>query len=114
MLDKPDEARGASRDPHHRLDQRRPLKSLDHLYLRQSQWSELADIIGAAARLAADEETTATLQLRLADLRETKMSEIESAIEIYRDVLERDLNNAAALAALERLIQLEPTASPSP
>ena len=41
--------------------------------------------------------------LRLASLREQKMGEAEAAIEGYREVLDRDPTNEAALTSLERL-----------
>src|SRR5258708_11623221 len=43
--------------------------------------------------------------LRLAALREGEMKQVEAAIEGYRQVLDRDPTNQAALAALERLGQ---------
>ena len=43
--------------------------------------------------------------LRLAMLRETRMDAVDAAIEIYREVLDRDPTIGPALEALERLIQ---------
>ena len=79
------------------------LTALDGLFTRQSMWEELADNLEAQLRLAYDEGEQIRLMLRLAALRESKMSMIEPAIEGYSQVLEREPQNAEALAALERL-----------
>jgi tetratricopeptide (TPR) repeat protein len=83
------------------------LKALESLYNRMERWSDLADNLLAQFSIAATPEDAIDLRLRLADLREKKMGEIESAIEIYRDVLGEDPTNARAVDALERLIQNE-------
>jgi len=54
--------------------------------------------------LVDDEQAQLALMLRLGLLRETRMNAPEAAIEIYREVLERDASNADALVALERLL----------
>ncbi len=80
------------------------LVALDALYARLEQWSELADNVGRQLALADDPEQKTSLQLRLAELRETRMGAADAAIEIHRHVLETDPGNAAALGALERLL----------
>jgi tetratricopeptide (TPR) repeat protein len=79
------------------------LQALDGLYARQERWTDLAENLDAQLRLAETDEAQLGFMLRLAQLRETKMGEVETAIEIYRQVLEREPGNADALAALERL-----------
>ncbi|MBK8941678.1 MAG: tetratricopeptide repeat protein [Polyangiaceae bacterium] len=79
------------------------LTALDGLFTRQGKWDELAENLEAQLQLAESEEAQTGLMLRLGDLRETRMNQVETAIDIYREVLERDSENAAALAALERL-----------
>ncbi|MGZ6093888.1 MAG: tetratricopeptide repeat protein, partial [Polyangiales bacterium] len=81
----------------------RALAALEGLYSRQERWTDLADNLEAQLRLAETDEAQIQLMLRLAQLRETRMSEVEQAIEIYRQVLEREPQSAEALAALERL-----------
>jgi tetratricopeptide (TPR) repeat protein len=83
------------------------LKALEGLYKRMAKWSDLADNLLAQFSIAASPEEAIDLRLRLADLREMKMGEIESAIEIYRDVLAEDPVNATAVEALERLVKNE-------
>jgi golgin subfamily B member 1 len=80
------------------------LSALDSLYEREQKWSDLADNVGRQLSLVDDEQGQLALMLKLGLLRETRMNAPEAAIEIYREVLERDANNADALAALERLL----------
>lgn len=84
----------------------RALVSLDRLYERLERWSDLADNIGRQLTIASDPDEQTGLMLRLAALRETRMGAVDAAIEIYREVLERDPSTAPALEALERLLQL--------
>ncbi len=81
------------------------LTALDQLFTRQRMWSDLAENLEAQLSLATDDDQQVALMLRLASLRETQMNQIEQAIEGYRSVLERDISNAEALGALERLGQ---------
>ena len=85
----------------------RALVALDRLYARLERHSDLADNIGRQLTIADDPETQTSLMLRLAMLRETKMNAVDAAIEIYREVLDREPENGAAMEALERLIQHE-------
>jgi len=79
------------------------LAALDSLLVRQEMWPELAENLESQLALSTDENHQLALMLRLAQLRETKMNQVEAAIEGYRQVLERDANNAQALGALEAL-----------
>ncbi|HTJ82293.1 MAG TPA: tetratricopeptide repeat protein, partial [Polyangiaceae bacterium] len=83
----------------------RALTALDGLFSRGSRWDELAENLESQLQLAESEEEQTGLMLRLGALRESKMGQVESAIDIYRQVLERDPENGPALAALERLGQ---------
>lgn len=103
-LGRPDEAIAAYREVLSLDDTSKvALTALDGLFTRQSMWDELADNLEAQLRLATDEAEQIHLMLRLAALRESRMNQIETAIDIYRQVLEREPDNADALAALERL-----------
>ncbi|MFO0738105.1 MAG: tetratricopeptide repeat protein [Labilithrix sp.] len=81
------------------------LAALDALFTRQQMWSDLAENLEAQLALAAEDDQQIALMLRLASLRETQMGQVEQAIDGYRSVLERDISNAQALGALERLGQ---------
>jgi tetratricopeptide (TPR) repeat protein len=79
------------------------LSALDGLYARGEAWRELADNLETRLKLADTEEKQRTLMLRLADLFERRLDQVERAIDTYRDVLERDPYDQNALGALERL-----------
>ncbi|MFO0614054.1 MAG: tetratricopeptide repeat protein [Polyangiaceae bacterium] len=79
------------------------LVALDGLFTRQSRWDELAEHLEEQVALADAEEVQTRLMLRLAALRESRMNQVETAIDIYRQVLDREPTNPEALAALERL-----------
>ncbi len=83
----------------------RALAALDALFVRQKMWPELAENLEAQLALAQDDASQISLMLRLAQIRESEMSQVDVAIEGYRSVLEREPTNAEALAALERLGQ---------
>ncbi|MEO7113135.1 MAG: hypothetical protein ABI183_22040, partial [Polyangiaceae bacterium] len=106
-LQKPDDAIAAYREvlgfePQSLL----ALTALDGLFTRQSKWEELAENLEAQLALAQTEEEQTRLMLRLGALRESRMDQVESAIDTYRQVLDREAENPEALAALERLGQL--------
>ena len=82
------------------------LAALDGLFSRQSMWEDLADNLEQQLRYATEDEHQIRLMLRLAALRESKMNLLETAIEGYRQVLEREPSNEEALGALERLGKL--------
>lgn len=79
------------------------LTALDALFTRQKSWGDLAENLEAQLALATEDEAQVSFMLRLANLREAEMGQIEQAIEGYRAVLERDVANEPALRALERL-----------
>jgi golgin subfamily B member 1 len=82
------------------------LLALDGLFTRQELWEDLAENLELQMNLADSEESQIQIMLRLANLREQKMGQVEGAIDGYRQVLEREPTNAEALNALERLGQV--------
>ncbi|MET0339682.1 MAG: tetratricopeptide repeat protein [Polyangiales bacterium] len=82
----------------------RALAALDQLYELQGLWPELADNVSRQLDLAEDPREQTAYMLRLARLREQRMGAVEGAIEIYREVLSREPDNAEALTALERAL----------
>ncbi|MFO0681411.1 MAG: tetratricopeptide repeat protein [Sandaracinus sp.] len=82
------------------------LGALDRLLEKQALWTDLADNIGRQLALATEPDEQTALMLKLATLRETRMGAADAAIEIHRDVLQRDPSNTDALGALERLLQV--------
>jgi tetratricopeptide (TPR) repeat protein len=80
------------------------LAALDDLYERGSQWNEQAENVARQLSMAEQEDARIRLMLRLGMIRELRMGAIDGAIEIYREVIDRDPTNAEAVAALERLL----------
>ncbi len=81
------------------------LKAQDRLLETQKSWTELADNLARQLQLTDDKPETVGLLVRLASLRESKLSEVAAAIDTYRQALELDPENEVALSALERLIK---------
>ncbi|MGC4089575.1 MAG: tetratricopeptide repeat protein [Polyangiaceae bacterium] len=107
-LGQPDEAIAAYRevlalDPTSEV----ALGALDALFTRRELWGELAENLETQLGLSDTDEGQLALMLRLAALREQRMGQVDSAIDGYRQVLERDPTNAQALGALERLAATE-------
>jgi tetratricopeptide (TPR) repeat protein len=79
------------------------LAALDQLYAASGNYVDLAENLEAQLALAESDDEQIQIMLRLAKLREEHMRDAHVAIDSYRQVLERDPMNSAALGALERL-----------
>ncbi len=84
---------------------RRALESLDRLFTRLGRWNDLSDNLQTRLSLAESPDEQTALQLRLAQVREERMADTAGAIDIHRQILERDVSNADAIGALERLVE---------
>ena len=86
----------------------RALKALDRLYLSQRHWQDLGDNLARQLALVAmdtrDHAEQVRLLTRLAELRERQLHEVAAAVDTYRQVLELQADDPAAIGALERLI----------
>jgi len=81
------------------------LGRLDVLYQTAENWQELLSVLMREAELTADPEESVGYQYRVARLHETKLGDVERAIELYREVLAIQTDHEAALKALEDLQQ---------
>jgi tetratricopeptide (TPR) repeat protein len=81
------------------------LRALDGLFEAQERWGDLADNLERQLAMAGDPDTHIAIMLRLASVREHRMGATDAAIETYREVLDQDPQNEAALSALERLLE---------
>ncbi len=79
------------------------LDELERLFYAQKQWYELAELLIGRIERAADPQAAAALRLRLADLLENRLTDVQGAIDQYEKVLEVE-PDATALSALERLV----------
>ena len=84
---------------------RRALGALDRLFTRLGRWQDLSDNLQTRLALAESPEEQTAIQLRLAQVREERMADTPGAIDIYRQILERDVANVDAVNNLERLIE---------
>lgn len=84
---------------------RRALEALDRLYSRQGEWSALAENLELRLTLVDSPEEQVALQLRLAEVRVQRLADRAGAIEIYRQILSREPENDAAIAALDGMIE---------
>ncbi|HUT79361.1 MAG TPA: tetratricopeptide repeat protein, partial [Polyangia bacterium] len=83
------------------------LAEVDKLYVQLENWTDLADNLQQQLAVEGDPDRITEIKLRLGGLRETRLDEVGAAIEIYREVIESDPENAPALEALERIIGKE-------
>ena len=79
------------------------IECLDRLYEQTERWADLLDVIEAERKNADSDEERDLLDFRTATLLEQAMSDVPRAIEVYRNILERNPSNAPALHALQDL-----------
>ncbi|MEY4515507.1 MAG: hypothetical protein RLZZ450_7629, partial [Pseudomonadota bacterium] len=79
------------------------LAELDRLYTATQRHEELAEILERRVTFVSDSDSSELL-LRLGELRETRFGDARSALNAYRDVLERDASDVRARGNLERLL----------
>lgn len=80
------------------------LRALDRLYTKLSSWPELADNLERQFAQTHAVSDQVELMLRLGELRELRMGAVEAAIQLYREVLDKEPSNPRARASLERLL----------
>src|SRR5690606_14149004 len=73
------------------------------LYQSAENWQELLSILTREAELTADPAESVGYQFRVAALYETRLADIERAVELYRELLAIQSDHAPTLEALERL-----------
>ncbi|MDD5306402.1 MAG: tetratricopeptide repeat protein [Deltaproteobacteria bacterium] len=83
----------------------RALQALDKLFGQLERWSDLADNLQQQMGLGGDPETIVGLKLRLADIQEVRLAEVSAAVDIYREIITLEPENARAVEALERIIE---------
>ena len=86
-----------------RPDDREPLDQLERLYTQQSKWEPLIGVLDRAAELTEDEGEKLDLIKRVASLWQDALQRPEKAAESYERVLDIDLTDEVASAALTQL-----------
>ena len=79
------------------------LLALDHIFSREKRYEDLAGNLEAQLATVFEDAEQVALLLRLADVRETKLDQVDVALELYRSVFEKDVGNREALARVEAL-----------
>ncbi|NOZ02871.1 MAG: hypothetical protein GXP54_13440, partial [Deltaproteobacteria bacterium] len=82
-------------------------RELDTYYTRAERWNDLANTLMERIRLAEGDEERAYLRLRLAEVREEKLSDLEGAVDVFRTILEGDPEHEVSIQQLERLFEDE-------
>jgi len=85
-------------------DEPTALRSLDRVYLRNSMWKELADILGRQLTIVGPDEDKlghTELKFRLGQVKEQHLADPQGAIDAYRDILDIMPAHDRARAALE-------------
>ncbi len=77
--------------------------ALDRLYTKESMHTELLDNLILQKEIVKDQAMWVDVGVRIGELQEKELSDLEGAIDSYRDVLAQQPTHAGAIAALERL-----------
>ena len=79
------------------------LEALERLHGERGQTQELIQILTSKAKALTDSEQIVQTNLRMGDLYEKQLKDLERAGQVYRDVLSLDGSNLVALRGLERV-----------
>src|SRR4029079_8945832 len=80
------------------------LSALENLYEKAEQWPDLSETLEAELGLATADDDRITLLTKLGDVWRKRLSDVNQAIEAYRQALTLDPGNGAARTALEELL----------
>ncbi|CAN5681769.1 hypothetical protein BH11MYX4_BH11MYX4_06680 [soil metagenome] len=83
------------------------LGALAALYEKAEQWPDLAESLEAELGIVTEDSARIALLTKLGDVRRKRLSEVNEAIEAYRQALTVDPAHAPARAALEELLDDE-------
>ena len=79
------------------------LEALERIYEAQSDAPQLVEILGSKVRALSESESIARHKLRMGQLFETSLRDLEKSGQTYREVLEIDGSNLSAMRGLERV-----------
>ncbi len=77
------------------------LGRLDVLYQTAENWQELLSVLTHEADLTSDPNEAVSFQYRIAELYEKHLSDVERAVELYREILNIQVDHEPTLRALE-------------
>ncbi len=84
-------------------DDLQALSRLDVLYERAKNWPELLSVLTRESEMTADPNEAISFHYRIGELYEKHLDDVPRAIELYRELLERQTDHEPTLAALEAL-----------
>ncbi len=79
------------------------LARLDVLYGQSENWQELLGVLTHESEMCDDPSEAIRFQYRIAELYEKRLDDVARAIELYREILQRQVDHEPTLAALEGL-----------
>jgi len=80
--------------------------ALDRLYEKLEMWVDLIELIPQEFELFDDTKEIVEQKLRLGRLWEEKLGDLDTAVEVYRQVTDQYPDNITALTALERIYEV--------
>lgn len=83
------------------------IEALERLYLGQERYFDLAELLGQKVSILHDAEAQIAALLKLADVQENHLHNVEDAIGVYGQILALDPQNLVALDAQDRLFEAE-------
>ncbi|MBN9159751.1 MAG: hypothetical protein BGO98_42650 [Myxococcales bacterium 68-20] len=84
-------------------DDLQALSRLDVLYEQAQNWQELLGVLTRESEMCEDPNEAISFQYRIAELYEKRLDDVTRAIELYREILQRQVDHEPTLAALEGL-----------
>jgi tetratricopeptide (TPR) repeat protein len=84
-------------------DDLQALSRLDVLYEQAKNWSELLSVLTRESEMTGDANEAISFQYRIAELYEKHLDDVPRAVELYREILQRQPDHEPTLRALEGL-----------
>jgi tetratricopeptide (TPR) repeat protein len=84
-------------------DDLQALSRLDVLYEQAQNWQELLSVLTHESEMTDDPNEAISFQYRIADLYEKRLEDVARAVELYREILQRQPDHEPTLRALEGL-----------
>jgi tetratricopeptide (TPR) repeat protein len=81
------------------------LSALERIYEERAQHADLVQILSSKVKALGDSDQVAGYKLKIASLYENQLGDFDRAGKVYREVLELDGGNLAALRGLERICE---------
>ena len=84
-------------------DDLQALSRLDVLYEQAQNWAELLSVLTRESEMTGDPNEAISFQYRIAELYEKHLDDVPRAVELYREILQRQPDHEPTLRALEGL-----------